>query len=85
MGESVLDPFDSNSNIDISNQFWANEGASSNFNDLRQTDGLFAIVNGIPADEGGMVNLGAAIALGTPTFYLEMISVSVLILINTQI
>ena len=29
---------------------------------------LFAIVNGTPPDEGVMVELGAAIALGKPTF-----------------
>jgi len=47
---------------------WANKVASSNLNDLRQADGLFAIVNGVPPDEGVMVELGVAIALGKPTF-----------------
>ena len=31
-------------------------------------DGLFALVNGSLPDEGVMVKLGAAIALGKPTF-----------------
>ena len=35
---------------------------------MKQADGLFAIVNGIPPDEGGMVELGVSIALGKPTF-----------------
>ena len=35
---------------------------------MRDVDALFAIVNGTPPDEGVMVELGAAIALGKPTF-----------------
>ena len=68
MGASVLEPFARNSNIDISKPGWADQVASSNLNDLRQADGLFAIVNGVPPDEGVMVELGIAIALGKPTF-----------------
>ena len=33
-----------------------------------EADAIFAIVNGTPPDEGVMVELGAAIALGKPTF-----------------
>ena len=68
MGASVWEPFARNSNIDISKSGWANKVANSNLNDLRQADALFAIVNGIPPDEGVMVELGVAIALGKPTF-----------------
>ena len=68
MGASVLEPFARNSDIDISKPGWANKVASSNLIDLRQADGLFAIVNGVPPDEGVMVELGIAIALGKPTF-----------------
>ena len=68
MGASVWEPFDRNSNIDISKCGWANKVANSNLNDLRQADALFAIVNGVPPDEGVMVELGVAIALGKPTF-----------------
>ena len=42
--------------------------ACSNFSDLKHADGIFAIVNGSPPDEGVMVELGIAIALGKPTF-----------------
>ena len=68
MGARVLEPFDRNSDIDISRPGWANKVANLNLNDLRQSDGLFAIVNGSPPDEGVMVELGVAIALGKPTF-----------------
>ena len=68
MGAKVFEPFARNSNIDISTPGWANKVARSNLNDLTQADGLFAIVNGAPPDEGVMVELGIAIALGKPTF-----------------
>jgi nucleoside 2-deoxyribosyltransferase len=68
MGAKVLEPFHRNSHIDLSKPGWANKVAYSNLNDLRQADGLFAIVNGLPPDEGVMVELGVAIALGKPTF-----------------
>ena len=64
----VLEPFERNSNIDLKITGWANQVARSNFNDLSHADGLFAIVNGTPPDEGVMIELGVAIALGKPTF-----------------
>jgi len=68
MGVRVWEPFSRNSSIDVSISGWANKVASSNLKDLRQADGLFAIVNGAPPDEGVMVEIGIAIALGKPTF-----------------
>ena len=68
MGAKVLEPFDRNSDVDLSIPGWANKVACSNFRDLRDSDALFAIVNGSPPDEGVMVELGIAIALGKPTF-----------------
>ena len=68
MGARVWEPFARNSHLDITEPGWASKAASSNLNDLRQADGLFAIVNGTPPDEGVMVELGIAIALGKPTF-----------------
>ena len=68
MGANVREPFVRNSHFDITSPGWANKVANSNLNDLRQSDGLFAIVNGLPPDEGVMVELGVAIALGKPTF-----------------
>ena len=68
MGARIYEPFSRNSNIDPSTPGWANKVARSNLDDLRQADGLFAIVNGTPPDEGVMVEIGVAIALGKPTF-----------------
>ena len=68
MGARVWEPFARNSDIDLSLPGWANKLACSNFTDLRNADALFAIVNGSPPDEGVMVELGVAVALGKPTF-----------------
>jgi len=68
MGAEVLEPFSRNSDVDFSTSGWANKVASSNLRDLRSSVALFAIVNGTPPDEGVMVELGVAIALGKPTF-----------------
>ena len=38
------------------------------FRDVAAADGIFAVVNGVPPDEGVMVELGMAIALSKPTF-----------------
>ncbi len=68
MGALVWEPFFRNSDVDFSTPGWANKVACSNYRDLRDCDALFAIVNGTPPDEGVMVELGVAIALGKPTF-----------------
>ena len=68
MGARVWEPFTRNSDIDLSIPGWSNKLACSNFNDLSNSDALFAIVNGSPPDEGVMVELGVAVALGKPTF-----------------
>ena len=68
MGARVWEPFSRNIVVDSSKPGWANKVACANLNDLRKSDGLFAIVNGSPPDEGVMVELGVAIALGKPTF-----------------
>ncbi len=68
MGAIVYEPFIRNIDTNYSLSGWANKVACSNFNDLKSSDGIFAIVNGTPPDEGVMVELGIAIALGKPTF-----------------
>ena len=36
--------------------------------DVLEADAIFAVVNGVPPDEGVMIELGMAIAAGKPTF-----------------
>jgi len=68
IGATVLEPFSRNSDVDFSISGSANQVACSNLKDLRNSDAIFAIVNGTPPDEGVMVELGISIALGKPTF-----------------
>ena len=42
--------------------------------DVGEADAIFAVVNGVPPDEGVMVELGIAVALGKPTFLSETTS-----------
>ena len=64
----VWEPFQRNSQIDFSHSGWAYKVAMADLQDVKNSDAIFAIVNGTPPDEGVMVELGAAIALGKPTF-----------------
>jgi len=68
LGAEVWEPFARNNQIDFSRQGWAYQVAQADVEDVRQCDGLFAIVNGTPPDEGVMVELGIAIALQKPIF-----------------
>ena len=64
----MWEPFERNGQVDLAQPGWAHQVAQRDLQDVRDADGLFAIVNGTPPDEGVMVELGAAIALGKPTF-----------------
>ncbi len=67
-GAEVWEPFERNNQIDIGKAGWAYEVAQADVRDVREADGIFAVVNGCPPDEGVMVELGLAIAWGKPTF-----------------
>ena len=54
--------------MDFADAGWAYEVGQADFKDVVESDGIFAVVNGAPPDEGVMVELGMAIALGKPTF-----------------
>ena len=68
LGLEVWEPFDRNGQVNLADPGWAYRVAQRDLQDVRDADALFAIVNGTPPDEGVMVELGAAIALGKPTF-----------------
>ncbi len=68
MGVEVWEPFARNNQIDFSRQGWAYRVGQNDLRDVRDSDGIFAIVNGCPPDEGVMVELGMAIAWNKPTF-----------------
>ena len=67
-GAEVWEPFARNNQVDKSAAGWAWRVAQADARDVREADGIFAVVNGCPPDEGVMVELGLAIAWGKPTF-----------------
>ena len=68
LGLEVWEPFQRNNQIDLSEPGWAYRIGEADFRDVRDADAIFAVVNGVPPDEGVMVELGMAIALGKPNF-----------------
>ena len=68
LGLEVWEPFERNNQVDFSQPGWAYQVGQADFRDVREADAIFAVVNGVPPDEGVMVELGMAIALGKPTF-----------------
>ncbi len=68
LGAEVWEPFARNNQIDRTNTNWAYRIGQADLRDVREADGLFAVVNGCPPDEGVMVELGLAIAWEKPVF-----------------
>ena len=68
MGADVWEPFARNNQIDRASAGWAYRIGQADLRDVREADGLFAVVNGCPPDEGVMVELGMAIAWEKPVF-----------------
>jgi len=64
----VFEPFERSKDIIQKEGEWAYDVAKANFNDLKNCDCIFAIVNGSPPDEGVMIELGIAIALKKEIF-----------------
>jgi nucleoside 2-deoxyribosyltransferase len=68
LGAEVWEPFERNNQVDFASPGWAYRVAQADVRDVAQVDGIFAVVNGTPPDEGVMVELGMAIALKKPVF-----------------
>ena len=68
LGLEVWEPFARNNQEDLLQPGWAYRIGRKDLRDVVESDAIFAVVNGVPPDEGVMVELGAAIALGKPTF-----------------
>ena len=69
LGLEVWEPFSRNNAPEhLSQPGWAYRVGQGDLRDVAGSDGIFAVVNGVPPDEGVMVELGMAIALGKPTF-----------------
>lgn len=63
IGLEVWEPFQRNNQIDFENPGWAYEVGQADVSDVKKADGIFAVLNGTPPDEGVMIELGIAIAL----------------------
>ena len=68
LGAEVWEPFARNNQVDRTVAGWAWRIGQADLNDVRRADGLFAVLNGCPPDEGVMVELGMAIAWDKPVF-----------------
>lgn len=68
LGAEVWEPFARNNQVDRAEPGWAYRIGQADFRDVRDADGLFAVVNGCPPDEGVMVELGMAMAWEKPVF-----------------
>ena len=64
----VYEPFERTKHIIKKEDNWAYDLARSNFQNIKNSDCIFAIVNGTPPDEGVMIELGIAIALRKEVF-----------------
>lgn len=69
LGLDVWEPFArTGGKIDRTKQGWAYRVGQLCYQDVCEADAIFAVVNGVPPDEGVMIEMGMAIALGKPTF-----------------
>ena len=68
LGAEIWEPFERNNQIDRASPGWAYRIGQADLRDVRDAEGLFAVVNGCPPDEGVMVELGMAIAWQKPVF-----------------
>ena len=68
LGLEVWEPFARNNQENFAEAGWAYRIGQKDFADVVNSDATFAVVNGVPPDEGVMVELGMAIVLGKPTF-----------------
>lgn len=69
MGAEVWEPFERNNQLaDASQPGAAYAIGQADVRDVKDSDGILAIVNGVPPDEGVMVELGLAMAWGKEVF-----------------
>ena len=61
LGLEVWEPFERN-NQDVTSSGWAYRTGQGDLSDTRNSDAIFVILNGVPSDEGAMIELGYAMA-----------------------
>ena len=68
LGLEVYEPFERNNQIDRTAKGWAYSIGQADVSDVRSADGIFAVLNGCPPDEGVVFELGLATAWGKAIF-----------------
>ena len=68
LGAVVWEPFTAGEVGDPDSPQWAWRVGQTNVNAVRQADGVFAVVNGCPPDDGVMIEVGLAVAWRKPLF-----------------
>lgn len=68
LGLDVHEPFGMAYQFERARSGWAYRIGQEDMKGVYDTDGFFGVVNGVPPDEGVMVELGMAIAWKKPTF-----------------
>ena len=68
MGAEVWEPFERNNQVDFSDSDWAYNIGTADAADVIDCDGVFAVVNGMPPDDGVAIEVGMAIALNKKVF-----------------
>lgn len=68
LGADVWEPFKRNNQKSRSGDNSPYTIGHSDMQDVKDADGIFAVVNGTPPDEGVMIELGMAIAWGKEVF-----------------
>jgi nucleoside 2-deoxyribosyltransferase len=68
LGLTVWEPFARNNQLDFSDPQWAYRVAVADKQDTLNADGVLAVLNGVPPDEGVCVEAGMAIACDKPLF-----------------
>ena len=71
LGLEVWEPFQRNNQTAGLEPGWAYHVGQADVRDVQEADAIFAVVNGVPPDEGVMVELGIAIAQVSRRFFSE--------------
>ena len=68
LGLNVLEPFERNNQIDKNSIGWAYSVGQADVSDIRIADGIVAVLNGCPPEEGVVFELGLATAWNKAIF-----------------
>ncbi|MCY3883340.1 MAG: nucleoside 2-deoxyribosyltransferase [Gammaproteobacteria bacterium] len=68
LGLEVFEPFERNNQLDKDSKGWAYPVGQADIADIQNTDGIVAVVNGCPPEEGVVFELGYATALKKAVF-----------------